>query len=751
MVCVEELKLGILAQNCRCPGFTTLIYQLTTSITDATCEQYLSAVGDHPSRVWMKEYLEGATQEIYPTILSPWFKGMKMGDVTSIIYKKFHSIVIGVAVPNKAFFRRLRRRQASSDDMNSADNRFTAADFDLHLNPPNHIIQGSELVFVITGRTDAAQRISFYRPGRNLSIHKKSQEETWYRHFFRPGSRQQSDIEQPDEEEPLMSHHESKLFVSTEPQPTTGIRFSNDTDAPEERLARSDSNNSIMHLLSNRRKSVKRVASYGAKLINTAQASASADLIPTELFGVNEITSSRSVSNSSLIDQSSNTLVNGDEDSDDSDDEKSQTKEPSSIVKQQFKDNSFVSRILQQAIGFSSFKSSSKSDSEDQNDNDDDYSDRRGSEMSSGDSYESTAVPSVSRYPDRLRSSVTSHIIVCDSSPSFPGNIEYFVAPLRSPHLESGSATSFTPIVILSTCEPSDYQKRLLEKFDEVYVIRGSPLSRRDLHRAGVTRCRKAVVLANSSNGKNNPERTADAASLLVVMNLEAMASRENIFIVTEFIHTENMHLIGDSNLSAFKNQREMSAKTLLRPAFMAGHVYAQSMLDTVICQNYYNPHMLNILRHMIFSGIFHIHNVTAQKERDQSQSNYVLSSKLNTDAKSRKPAVVEVTTTQHSHIWIVKVPSVLGGQTFASLFEYLVTEHGATAIGLYRRAPKSPYSTSSSPPANSPNSNISGHGLNTGQGTSTPHRYVYVNPSPDTVLRADDRVYLLATIKPNL
>lgn len=30
MVCVEELKLGLLSQNCRCPGIATLMYILST-------------------------------------------------------------------------------------------------------------------------------------------------------------------------------------------------------------------------------------------------------------------------------------------------------------------------------------------------------------------------------------------------------------------------------------------------------------------------------------------------------------------------------------------------------------------------------------------------------------------------------------------------------------------------------------------------------------------------------------------------
>jgi hypothetical protein len=86
----------------------------------------------------------------------------------------------------------------------------------------------------------------------------------------------------------------------------------------------------------------------------------------------------------------------------------------------------------------------------------------------------------------------------------------------------------------------------------------------------------------------SNPERTADASSLLVVMNIEALAAGTDTFIVTEFIHSENMHLVGPSNLATLNGKKELASRILMRPVFMAGHVYAQSMLDTVICQNYY-------------------------------------------------------------------------------------------------------------------------------------------------------------------
>lgn len=40
----------------------------------------------------------------------------------------------------------------------------------------------------------------------------------------------------------------------------------------------------------------------------------------------------------------------------------------------------------------------------------------------------------------------------------------------------------------------------------------------------------------------------------------------------------------------------------MLRPSFMSGNVYTSSMLDTIICQCYYNTHLRDVLSQLIFS-----------------------------------------------------------------------------------------------------------------------------------------------------
>jgi hypothetical protein len=49
-------------------------------------------------------------------------------------------------------------------------------------------------------------------------------------------------------------------------------------------------------------------------------------------------------------------------------------------------------------------------------------------------------------------------------------------------------------------------------------------------------------------------------------------------------------------------NMQSFVAQALLRPSFMSGNVYTSSMLDTIICQCYYNTHLRDVLSQLIFS-----------------------------------------------------------------------------------------------------------------------------------------------------
>uniref|UniRef100_A0A7S3D5A0 RCK N-terminal domain-containing protein n=1 Tax=Palpitomonas bilix TaxID=652834 RepID=A0A7S3D5A0_9EUKA len=92
IVCVDELKMGIIGLTCACPGFATLIANL------------ISSSGDVPKSVqldpWQQEYSSGLSQEIYHVDLAV-FQGMTYKDALLSIYEKLGIMLFALEVKAK--------------------------------------------------------------------------------------------------------------------------------------------------------------------------------------------------------------------------------------------------------------------------------------------------------------------------------------------------------------------------------------------------------------------------------------------------------------------------------------------------------------------------------------------------------------------------------------------------------------------------------------------------------------------------
>ncbi len=65
IVCVEELKMNLLAKSCLCPGISTMLCNLITTI---------STDGLTFEEKWKEEYASGCGFEIYRVPMSPCFQ-----------------------------------------------------------------------------------------------------------------------------------------------------------------------------------------------------------------------------------------------------------------------------------------------------------------------------------------------------------------------------------------------------------------------------------------------------------------------------------------------------------------------------------------------------------------------------------------------------------------------------------------------------------------------------------------------------
>lgn len=94
VICVEELKLYLLAKTCLCPGISTLISFLITSNKPS----YESS-SPLNQLYWIDDYLQGMQNEIYRIPLDgKIFEGISFNIVAKYIYQKFLYIMIAVEV-----------------------------------------------------------------------------------------------------------------------------------------------------------------------------------------------------------------------------------------------------------------------------------------------------------------------------------------------------------------------------------------------------------------------------------------------------------------------------------------------------------------------------------------------------------------------------------------------------------------------------------------------------------------------------
>lgn len=97
LVCIEELKMGILAKSCLCPGFSTLIANLITSSSD-----YDVATLDHVDKAWVEEYLSGYGQEVYSLEMSSAFVGKLFCVAANVCFCEFGLCLFAVETRRNA-------------------------------------------------------------------------------------------------------------------------------------------------------------------------------------------------------------------------------------------------------------------------------------------------------------------------------------------------------------------------------------------------------------------------------------------------------------------------------------------------------------------------------------------------------------------------------------------------------------------------------------------------------------------------
>ena len=96
IVCIDELKVSLLAKSCMCPGIISLISNLV--ITNNFDEEVEKQLGKCK---WIEEYKNGKDYEIYKIPLE-YLRGYKFSTVADKIYNERKNILFGLNIENKS-------------------------------------------------------------------------------------------------------------------------------------------------------------------------------------------------------------------------------------------------------------------------------------------------------------------------------------------------------------------------------------------------------------------------------------------------------------------------------------------------------------------------------------------------------------------------------------------------------------------------------------------------------------------------
>ncbi|KAJ2823734.1 hypothetical protein GGI24_003606, partial [Coemansia furcata] len=731
VICVEELRLGLLARSVMVPGFASLLQLLTASIPDNTTEPLIRVAGRYKQE-WLAEYAQSMSHEIYATRVSSIFNGVKFQKAAQAIFQRTGATLFAIRVPD-------RREGASPEDGR------------IMLNPAGYEFQGDELGFVLASNSLVSTQIAYLAEETVVSVPEAEAEGETARLLIPGIAISKAAAGGKDDGAVKVGSPLQKALVATETQLKAKIPFGMNV---MDTLVVSDAPRSLRDDAS----SVKSGVS-----VKSGGSHHSGDLIDLHedvLHTGHESGLSPELANIEVDDDS----AHGKGKARDGDaegggeakhmhraplvfDPKQQQQKPSEV------DLSKRNAAAEEGGGAAAVKAPEAS--------------RKASKA-----VEPTA--------DGLPGDLAGHIVVCDTSSEFPSNIIYLVSCIRAaapsevtaiaesteslsaaaataavnpfaslyeqisrsynakPAAEVAAATKASspflnqqPIVILSPAAPTAAERDDLGRFGNLHIVCGSPLSRTDLARVRIHTASSGIVLANReeslsaaadvttrlslAGSDTTSTATADAPGLLSVLNIEALTyDNADFFLSVEFIHRENMQFVGDTETVRIN---EVYAQAFLRPSFMSGRVYAPVMLDTLICQAYYNEHILEIMQRLIFSHGDVVHALGMAKLNEAG----IEGAAPGTTTEEGEGEEGEAGSA--GHVFLVQVPERFHGRSYSSLFSHCCFKHASVPIGLYRAA----------------------------MHHRQPLWYVMPNPDVACVLRADDSVYLIANTRPDL
>ncbi len=183
---------------------------------------------------------------------------------------------------------------------------------------------------------------------------------------------------------------------------------------------------------------------------------------------------------------------------------------------------------------------------------------------------------------------LNSHIIIC----GVVQNMKKLLMPLRACSMKNQQY----PILIIDKEDHiSSNILKDIQYFPDIYYMQGNLIKSKNLHRACIKRS-KAVIILSKNRYNDDRNEMVDADTIFIYKAIRN--ENKNVLIIADLASISTIGFISSNNDVNFQKQGYR-----LSDQFAVGEIYTSSMLDTLMCQSFYNPYILNVLQQFILGS----------------------------------------------------------------------------------------------------------------------------------------------------
>ncbi|KAL4216992.1 potassium channel [Mactra antiquata] len=196
-----------------------------------------------------------------------------------------------------------------------------------------------------------------------------------------------------------------------------------------------------------------------------------------------------------------------------------------------------------------------------------------------------------------------THQLIILASEHACNGIYNFIVPLRSQFI---GMKSLCPIILLLEEQPDPMFLETMSFFPLVYWMKGKITSVDDLLKAGINKASHLVVVNKEQVDENCEDTLADSETIVAVQTIFKLFPNANI--ITELNQASNMRFMHfrahdeySQKISGLERKLKSSMTSnlshIFRLPFAAGHVFSASMLDTLLYQTFVKGYLITFVR----------------------------------------------------------------------------------------------------------------------------------------------------------